>query len=141
MQWEAFKTEHNRYKMMLLEARTESLGEHINECNKNTKKLYILINNIKSHKTDNPMPDAKSDDALANTFADYFMEKISKIRDELQSHPQYSPEHGNIDQMVQFHPVSVEYILEEIRQMASSHMSWTQYQLHYLRDYSHGSLI
>ena len=32
------------------------------------------------------MLDAESDEALANTFADYFMEKIRKIRDELQSH-------------------------------------------------------
>ena len=65
------------------------------------------------------MPDAQSDEALPNTFADYFMEKISKITDELQSHPEYSPEHRNIDQLVQFHPVSAEYISKEIRQMVS----------------------
>ena len=84
MQWEAFKAEQNRYKMMLLEGRTESLREKINKCNKDTKKLYNLKNNLTNSKTDNPMPDAESE-ALANTFADYFMEKISKIRDELQS--------------------------------------------------------
>ena len=104
--------------MMLLEARTESLREKINECNKDTKKLYSLINNLTNSKTDNPMPDAESDEALANTFADYFMKKISKIRDELHSHPEYSPEHRDIDQLV-FHPVSAEYISKEIRQMAS----------------------
>ena len=119
MQWEAFKAEWNRYKMMLLEARTESLREKINECNKDTKKLYSLINNLTNSKTDNPMPDAESDEALVNTFADYFMEKVSKIRDELQSYPEYSPEHRNIDQLVQFHPVSAEYISKEIRQMTS----------------------
>ena len=65
------------------------------------------------------MPDAESDEALVNTFTDYFMKKISKIRDELRSHAEYSPEHRNIDQLVQFHPVSTEYISKEIRQMAS----------------------
>ena len=50
------------------------------------------------------MPYAESDEALANTFADYFMKKISKIRDEVQGHPEYSPEHRNTDQLVQFHP-------------------------------------
>ena len=35
------------------------------------------------------------------------------------SHPEYSSEHRDIDQLVQFHPVSVEYISKEIRQMAS----------------------
>ena len=119
MQWKTFKAECNRYKMMLLEARRESLRKEINECHRDTKKLYNLINNLTTSKTDNPMPDAESDEALVNTFADYLMEKISKIRDELQHHPEYSPEHKNIDQLVQFHPVSAEYISKEIRQMAS----------------------
>ena len=65
------------------------------------------------------MPDPESDEALVNTFADKFMEEISKIRYELRPHPEYSPEHRNIDHMVQFHPVSVEYISKTIRQMAS----------------------
>ena len=47
------------------------------------------------------------------------MEKISKIRGELQSHPEYSPENRNIDHLLQFHPVSAENISKEIRQMAS----------------------
>ena len=115
IQWEAVKAEQNRYKMMLLDARTESLREKINECNKDTKKLYSLINNLINSKTDNPMPDAESDEALANMFADYFVEKISKIRDELHSYPEYSLECRYIDQPVQFHPVSAEYISKEIR--------------------------
>ena len=68
---------------MVPEARTESLSEKIDECNKDTKKLYSLINNLTGSKTKNSMLDAESDEALANTFADYFMEKISKIKDEL----------------------------------------------------------
>ena len=56
--------------MMLVEARTESLREKINECSKDTKKLYSLINNLTNSKTDNPMSDAESDEALVNTFAD-----------------------------------------------------------------------
>ena len=38
----SIQAECNRYKMILLEARTESLREKINECNKDTKKLYSL---------------------------------------------------------------------------------------------------
>ena len=48
------------------------------------------------------MPDAESGEALMNMFTDYFVEKISKIRDELHSYPEYSPEHRDIDQLVQF---------------------------------------
>ena len=78
-----------------------------------------MINNLTNSKTDNPMPDAEADEALANMFSDYFVERISKIRDELHSFPEYSPEHRDIDQLVQFYPVSAEYISKEIRQMAS----------------------
>ena len=45
------------------------------------------------------------------------------LRDELQSHPEYSPEHRNIDQLVQFYPVSAECISKEMRQMASKSCS------------------
>ena len=62
--------------MMLLDARSESLREKINECNRDTKKLYSVINNLINSKTDNPMPDAESNEALANMFADYFDEKV-----------------------------------------------------------------
>ena len=34
------------------------------------------------------MPDSESDEALVNTFADYFVKKINKIRDELHSYPE-----------------------------------------------------
>ena len=78
------------------------------------------------------MPDAELDEASANTFADYFVEKISKIRDELHSYPEYSPDHRDIDQLVQFHPVSAEYISKEIRQMASKSCELDQYLLQYL---------
>ena len=49
-----------------------------------TPRSYIVwINNLITIKTENQMPDAESDETLANAFADYFMEKISKIRDVL----------------------------------------------------------
>ena len=83
MQWKEFKAECNRYKRMLIKARTESLSEKIDECNKDTKNLHSLKNNLTGSNTENQMLDAESDEALMNKFADYFMEKISKIRDEL----------------------------------------------------------
>ena len=118
---------------MLLEATTESLSRTIDECNKDTMKLYSLINNLTGSKTENPMPDAKSDEALVNTFTAHFIEKISIIRDELWSHPEHSPEHRNTGQLIQFHPVSAEYVSKTIRNWLASHVSWTWYQPHYLK--------
>ena len=55
-----------------------AIGDLWHCTNKDTKKVYSLINNLTSSKAENPMPDVESDEALANTFADYFMEKIEK---------------------------------------------------------------
>jgi hypothetical protein len=42
-------------------------------------------------RTENPMPDAPSDKALADDFARHFTEKVQKIRDLLQCTPRYIP--------------------------------------------------
>ena len=35
---------------------------------------------------ENPLPDSESDEELANNFADFFIQKIQKIRDSLEHH-------------------------------------------------------
>ena len=41
-----------------------------------TKKLYKIINDMISGKTQNLMPPNKTDEELANRFANYFLDKI-----------------------------------------------------------------
>ena len=43
-------------------------------------KLYKLVNSILGKSKDNPMPDKEK---LDDEFADYFLGKIQKIRDQL----------------------------------------------------------
>ncbi len=51
------------------------------ECGNNTKNLYSLVNNIKGVKKQNPMPENITDENLAENFADFFLNKVLKIRD------------------------------------------------------------
>ena len=55
-----------------------SLHTLILENKHDTKKLYKFIKNIISGKTQNPMPPNKTDEELANEFANHFLEKIEK---------------------------------------------------------------
>ena len=89
----AFKLERVKYRQMLMEARKVKIAEKVNECGKDVKKLYTLVNNLTNRKTVTPFPDSESDEILANIFADYFMEKIRAIRASLEKHQIYNPHH------------------------------------------------
>ena len=52
--------------------------------------LYSLVNNITGNVKSNPLPDSVSDQDLAERFADFFMEKIRQIQDELDNFPMYN---------------------------------------------------
>ena len=62
------------------------------DASRDTKKLYKIINNITGTKEDNPMPVGDSDTEIAQSFAEYFVEKIDKIRDKFECVPLYSPQ-------------------------------------------------
>ena len=98
---------------MLKNTKIKLTRQKVEECGTNTKKLYSLINNITGSTKDNPMPSTASttNEELANEFANFFMDKIQKIRDELDVHPTYQPTSVNICQLNNF----VEMSEEEVR--------------------------
>ena len=89
--WKAFKSERSKYRQMLREARRVKIAEKVNECDNNVKKLYNLVNHLMGGNLGFSFPDSISDEMLANQFADFFMEKIKRIRDNLETHPIYNP--------------------------------------------------
>ena len=68
---------------------------------------------------DSPFPDSESDEMLANQFADFFMEKIKRIRDSLEAHPTYDPQATAKAFMCTFEQVTEKEVPNCIRQMAS----------------------
>ena len=72
---------------MLREAKIETVSTYlVLECGRDTKKLYKVINGITSNNPANPMPDTMDYKQLAEEFADFFMGKIKKIHEALDSH-------------------------------------------------------
>ena len=51
--------------------------------------MYNLIYGLIGRRKNNPMPEARNDEALANYFLDYFMGKIEKIRNDLDAFELY----------------------------------------------------
>ena len=62
-----------------------------NNCKGNTKKLYQTLNILTGVKVENPLPEGKQDHELAEEFAEFFLSKIEKIRNNLQDVPLYCP--------------------------------------------------
>ena len=64
---------------MLKSTRKTNMSETVLECRTNTKCLYSLVNNIMGKHEENPFPGGKSENDLAEQFADFFLNKITKI--------------------------------------------------------------
>ena len=67
------------------------ISEKILECEKDANKLYTLVNNLTERVSANPMPENESSTSLPDTFAEFFLSKIEKIRTNLFQIPFYEP--------------------------------------------------
>ena len=76
---------------MSSEIKTKCISEKIEECSNDKKKLYGFVNCIIGRKADNPFPEYRDPEAVANEFSVYFMGKINKICDILEDNPKYIP--------------------------------------------------
>ena len=78
--WKALVQHRNKYNAMIREEKLKSTSGKVEECKGDTRKLYSLVRYLTGTKVQNPMPSSTGDKELANDFADYFIEKIQKIR-------------------------------------------------------------
>ena len=108
------QTECNKYKSLLKSIKRKTLTERVDECRHDTKGLYALVANLTGKKSQNPLPSNHSDEDMANMFADYFMEKIEKIRSSLDDHPKYEPSNDNITPLWSLTPMTEEEVISTI---------------------------
>ena len=83
-------------------------------CRHDTKGLYALVANFTGTKSENPLPSNHSDEDMANMFADYFLEKIEKIRSSLDDHPKYEPSNDNITPLLSLTPTTKDKVVNTI---------------------------
>ena len=111
--WIAYKKERNIYNRLLAYSKRQSLCKKINDLRGNTKELYNLTAHLTGKAPQNPMPKNKSDIQLAEEFAEFFIDKIDKIRQQFHNTVTYISEEKHISQLKKFDPVS-EVTLEGI---------------------------
>ena len=74
----------------ILQAKTAYYSRVIDENQYDPKRLFSIFYKLLHRKSEPKPPYSMDDESLANVFADYFIEKITTIREELQRKKVYS---------------------------------------------------
>ena len=119
--WIAFKVARNRYKNALREAKLLVVSEKVLQCGTDTCKLYCLVNSLTGATNTNPMPDHQgTDKGLVDQFSEFFMDKITKIRQGLDIHPKYEPPYRQrLNHVEEFNRMGNDEVLSVIKSMAA----------------------
>ena len=112
--WEEFKIERNKLNKIIRQEKKRVLSEKIIEAGTDTKKLYKLVGEMTGKSLNNPMPENIPDKQLVEQFADFFLNKILKIRDALKDKPLYKPNKTDAGETLQAFNVVSEVDIKKI---------------------------
>ena len=116
-QWQAFTRERNRYITMLNHNKRASLATLVESAERDSKKLFRIVNNLLGRKEENPMPLGKTDSELAEDFATFFLEKIDKIRVRFKEIAPYRPRQLGTTRLEKFTPITSSQLEKTIHHM------------------------
>ena len=74
----------------LIENIITTISEKICACNGDKQQLYKPVSELASYIKENPPPIGKSNNDLAEEFADFFLLKIQQIHDSLEGYEKFS---------------------------------------------------
>ena len=86
---------------------------------KQHKKLYSLVKHLTGTTSNNLLPKHDDEETLAYEFADFFIGKIKKIRQEIDNKPEYKPTPSNIPKLNSFKAVTEDEIKLIINKLAT----------------------
>ena len=111
-----YKSVRHVYRKHLRYNKHKYINSAIQDCGQDMSKMYKFMFTLLGKSKDNPMPPSDSDALLADEFASFFMEKIVKIRKDLEQFDLYDPHmcRCSLQQFEQFDPVSEEEVLKVI---------------------------
>ena len=99
-QWKASQADRSRYNRMLNAVRTEYFRKEFEQHKVNMKHLYKLMAKLTGCTSVNLLPEIDSYEWLAEDFADYFLNKIVKIRDDLNQYGKFVVEsHDHVKEL------------------------------------------
>ena len=117
-QWKAMCEERVKYRRLIKEKKTKILNEKVKHAERDTKELYKILNNNTGIKKENPMPEKKTEQDLADMFANFFIDKISTIRQDLNSTPKYKPTANQVPKLDSFRALGQQEVKNIIKSLS-----------------------
>ena len=73
------------YKKHLHHAKKTNILHELNDNKNKTRNLYNILRSLTKQKDENPMPYTRSPSNVPDTFTDFFLNKIQKIRKQFHN--------------------------------------------------------
>ena len=106
--WVTYKKCRNSYYGKLNFKKKAVLKDKFAECSKDSRKIHTLVNNLTIKQQPQQWPPHKSKVDLAEDFAQFFLDKINKIREALRDKPVYTPTPNDVPKLQRFAPLKEE---------------------------------
>ena len=114
----AFKMERYKFSQSLKWARKEFVLKSVLECNRNNKKLCLVLMGMKK---ENQLPEHDSKEELTNQFAEFFIAKVQTIRDKLDDLPVYDLKDSSPPKLSSLEPLTNKEVRQIIKAMPAKY--------------------
>lgn len=114
----AYKKLCDEASILALEKKKQHFSKTINNSNGNPRTLYAMVNKELDRKQSKKLPDYTDDlDELATTFNDFFVNKIDKIRENMDNFelPDEETQDPDLNLLSEFEPTTLDEITEIIK--------------------------
>ena len=89
--WLALKVERHKLHNAIYSVKKDHISDLVVCCGNDSGKLYKLVNCLMGGKSEKPLPD-KDPEVLAEEFAEFFLDKITTICQDLAQYTPYTCE-------------------------------------------------
>ena len=105
------------YKKCLHHAKKTHILYKWNDKKNKTRNLYNILRSLTKQKEENPMPPTESPSDIPNIFADFFLNKIQKIREQFHGQSTKKSYHRKCSKITGFQPLEKGEICNIIKNM------------------------
>ena len=120
LDYDRYKSVRNSYQQHLDNNKRRHFSDAIQAAKGNPKKLFSITLGLMGKTAENPFPSGTSDAALADDFAEFFINKIERIRADLIHTPPFVPPTCHSDTLTSFQPLSRDSISKIIKSSKST---------------------
>jgi hypothetical protein len=108
------------YRKQVKHLKWEHVNSAIQECGNDAQKLYTVVNKLTGRQKVSALPDEENSSVLADKFAEFFMSKIHKIRNNLKDYPLFDPPIRQCTQLSAFRSFNEEAISKLVSKTKST---------------------